>query len=63
MATSMVMITLQRERMSGQDGWKQHPQKAWPRPEKELLVPTPFPLAFLMPPEHKKAEIYLDKNC
>lgn len=38
---------------------------AWPRPrpEKELLVPTPFPLAFLMPPEHKEAEIYLGKNC
>lgn len=63
MATSMVMITLQWKRMSDQDGWKQHPQEAWPRPEKELLVPTPFPLAFLMPPEHKEAEIFRGKNC
>lgn len=59
----MVMITLQWKRMPGQDGLKQRPQEASPRPEKELLVPTPFPLAFLMPPEHKEAEIFLGKNC
>lgn len=55
MATSMVMITLQRKVMSGQDdGWSQHPQKVRPGPGKELLVLVSLPTAFATPPEHRR---------
>lgn len=58
----MVMITLQRERQAGQDGWNQHPPKAWPGPEKELLGLAPF-LPLPDAAEHRRLSSIQGENC
>lgn len=51
----MVMITLQRERTSGQGhGWNRRPQEAGPGPQKGLPGLAPFPSAFPGASEHRR---------
>lgn len=63
MATSMVMMTLQWKRWSGQDGGSQQPPQGQAAARRRAPVSAPFLSAFLMPPARGRLTSIQGANC